>query len=90
MRMSDGATTEAGNSIRDELPAQVDAKEVTEEGRKRNSRDHQKDPDKSLGIKRKADQRECALDAEEDPRNSKKQLLGLDFISTALKVRPVH
>ena len=90
MRVGDGATTEAGNSIRDELSALVDAKQVTEKGHKGKYKDQQSDPDKADGNKRKADELECAPDAEEDPRTSKRQLLGLDFISTAFKVHTFH
>ncbi|KAL4539665.1 hypothetical protein Ndes2437B_g01976 [Nannochloris sp. 'desiccata'] len=85
MRMSDGTTTEAGHSIRNEFPALVGAKQLTGKCHKGKFRDQQNDPDKTVGIKRKADEIECALGAEEGPSTSKRQLLGLNFISTALK-----
>lgn len=90
MRMSDGTTTEAGHSIRNEFPALVGAKQLTGKCHKGKFRDQQNDPDKTVGIKRKADEIECALGAEEGPSTSKRQLLGLNFISTALKVHPFH
>jgi hypothetical protein len=87
-RMGDGATTKAGNSIPNEAPALVDAKRVTGKGRKSRSKDHQGPPDKIVGSKRKADEIECAPATEDGPSTSKRQLLGLGFLSTALKVCP--
>ena len=86
-RMGDGTLIEAGNSIRNDITAPVGVKQVAGKGHKEKSRDHQSAPDKTVGIKRKADEIECAPDTEEGPNTSKRQILGLGFLSTALKVR---
>jgi hypothetical protein len=83
-----GTAMEAGNSIRDEVPALFVARKASGKGHKGKTRFHQVAPDKTVGTKRKADEIQSPPYAEEGPNTSKRQLLGLGFISTALKVGP--
>ena len=90
MRVGDGVSLEAGNSIRNDAPVLINAEKAPEKGRKGNSGDHQDAPQKTAGIKRKADEIQCPLDTEEGPSTLKRQLLGLGFLSTALQVRLLY